>query len=490
MELNINDKLYGFTVTGIRDISEFEGQLIEMIHDKTGAGLVWAKSKEENKLFSVGFRTLPEDNTGVFHILEHSVLCGSDRFPVREPFVELLKTSMNTFLNAMTYSDKTLYPVSSRMEQDYLNLTEVYLDAVFRPAIMSNPNIFYQEGWHIDTLEGEPAYKGVVFNEMKGAMSDVDQVAERTLGKLLFPDTCYGYNSGGDPDAIPDLTYEDFISRYKRFYHPSNSYFYLDGDIPLERTLELIDSYLSEYDHLDDIPSLDMQEPVKKNDVISFTAADEDSKAMIVYGRIAGTWEDRDKLIALSVLTEQLADSNESPLKRAVLSSGIAEDMEIYVSDGIAQPYVMIIFRGIDPSAAGAPAELDYAGSVQYAGDRLMELLSSTAERVISDGLSERDLQASINQLDFRFRQYPEPQGLYRANAVFNSWLYGGDPALYLKSSDAIAAVRAMVSGDDFNELAKEYFINTSEYSQLTLLPSATLGEENSRLEAERVSRE
>ena len=171
---------------------------------------------------------------------------------------------------------------------------------------------------------------------MKGAMSDVDQVAERTLGKLLFPDTCYGYNSGGDPDAIPDLTYEDFINRYKRFYHPSNSYFYLDGDIPLERTLELIDSYLSEYDHLDDIPSLDMQEPVKKNDVISFTAADEDSKAMIVYGRIAGTWADRDKLIALSVLTEQLADSNESPLKRAVLSSGIAEDMEIYVSDGIA----------------------------------------------------------------------------------------------------------------------------------------------------------
>ena len=253
MNLNVNDKMHGFTVTRIRDIEEFEGRLIEMEHDRTGAHLIWAQSSEENKLFSVGFRTLPEDNTGVFHILEHSVICGSDKYPVKEPFVELLKTSMNTFLNAMTYSDKTLYPVSSRMEQDYLNLMEVYLDAVFRPSILTNPNIFYQEGWHIDTDGDEPVYKGVVFNEMKGAMSNVDEVAERTLGKLLFPDTCYGYNSGGDPDAIPDLTYDDFIARYKRFYHPSNAYFYLDGDIPLEKTLTMIESYLADYDRLDSL---------------------------------------------------------------------------------------------------------------------------------------------------------------------------------------------------------------------------------------------
>ena len=244
--LSVNDKTYGFTVTRIREIEEFEGRLIEMTHDRTGAGLVWAESSEENKLFSVGFRTLPEDNTGVFHILEHSVLCGSEKFPVKEPFVELIKTSMNTFLNAMTYSDKTLYPVSSRMEQDYLNLMEVYLDAVFRPNILTNPNIFYQEGWHIDLGQDVPVYKGVVFNEMKGAMSDVDQLAERTLVKMLFPDTCYGYNSGGDPESIPDLTYEDFIARYRKFYHPSNAYFYLDGDIPLDKTLEMIDSYLRE----------------------------------------------------------------------------------------------------------------------------------------------------------------------------------------------------------------------------------------------------
>ena len=261
MTLNNNDRLYGFTVTGIRDIPEFDGKLIEMTHDKTGAGLIWASSSEENKLFSVGFKTLPEDSTGVFHILEHSVLCGSDQYPVKEPFVELLKTSMNTFLNAMTYSDKTLYPVSSKIEQDYLNLMGVYLDAVFCPRILSEPNIFYQEGWHIDTSGDAPLYKGVVFNEMKGAMSDVDQVAERALVSLLFPDNCYGFNSGGDPEVIPDLTYDDFIARYKRFYHPSNSYFYLDGDIPLEKTLAMIDSYISKYDKLEDIPKIVMQEP-------------------------------------------------------------------------------------------------------------------------------------------------------------------------------------------------------------------------------------
>lgn len=474
--MKVNDKLYGFTVTSIRAIEEFEGELVEMTHDRTGAGLVWAKCDEENKLFSVGFRTLPEDNTGVFHILEHSVLCGSDKFPVREPFVELLKTSMNTFLNAMTYSDKTLYPVSSRMEQDYLNLMEVYLDAVFRPNILSNPNIFYQEGWHIDTTGDEPVYKGVVFNEMKGAMSDVDQIAERTLGKLLFPDTCYGFNSGGDPDAIPDLTYDDFIARYKRFYHPSNAYFYLDGDIPLEKTLAMIDSYLEDYDRLEDIPEIVMQTPVTGKTTCRYEVSDDEGKAVVVYGRIAGTWEDRDKLLLLGVLTEQLADSNESPLKRAVLSSGLAEDMEVYVSDGIAQPYLMMLFRGVDPDTAD--------------DDRLLDIVREAAERMIAEGIPQRDLEASINQLDFRFRQYPEPQGLYRANAVFGSWLYGGDPSLNLRTNEAISNARRMVSEGGAEKLAVEYFADTDSFSRLILLPSTELGRENAEAEAARISSE
>ena len=485
-DLKINDMIHGFTVTGIRDVEEFEGQLIEMKHVKTGAGLVWAKCDEENKLFSVGFRTLPEDNTGVFHILEHSVLCGSEKFPVKEPFVELIKTSMNTFLNAMTYSDKTLYPVSSRMEQDYLNLTEVYLDAVFRPCILSNPNNFYQEGWHIDLSQDTPVYKGVVFNEMKGAMSDVDQVAERTLLKLLFPETCYGFNSGGDPESIPDLTYEEFISRYRRYYHPSNAYFYLDGDIPLEKTLAMIDSYLDSYDQPGDVPEIEMQIPVKREASCRYEVSGEDGKAMIVFGRIAGTWEDRDKLLALSVLNEQLADSNESPLKRAVLSSGLAEDLELYISDGIAQPYLMIVFRGVDPSVLGVSGE--YEEQVRLAGNRLLQIVREVAEKTLSEGIPARDLEASVNQLDFRFRQYPEPQGLYRANAVFSSWLYGGDPALYLKSNEAVANLRQQISEGVMDDLLREFLLDTGSLTRLTMLPDPSLGEEKAAAEAERVT--
>ena len=475
MELKISDKLYGFTVTNIRDIEEIEGQLVEMVHDKTGAGLVWASSKEENKLFSVGFRTLPEDNTGVFHILEHSVLCGSERFPVKEPFVELLKTSMNTFLNAMTYPDKTLYPVSSRMEQDYLNLMDVYLDAVFCPRILTCPDIFYQEGWHIDTCGDKPVFKGVVLNEMKGAMSEVDQIAERTLLKAMYPDSCYGFNSGGDPDAIPDLTYESFLERYRKFYHPSNSYFYLDGDIPIEKTLSKIDSYLDRFDRLGEVPELTMQEPVRADIECHYEVSSENSKAVVAAGRITGTWEDRDKLLVLNVLAEQLADSNESPLKRAVLSSGLAEDMELFIADGIAQPYITFVFRGVDPDSASEAAS------------KLLEIVRETTEKVLQDGIPERDLEASINQMDFRFRQYPEPQGLARANVVFYSWLYGGDPALYLRTGEAVSSVRRLIREGEAEKLAREFFTDTDGYSIVTVLPSATLGEEAARIEAERV---
>ena len=468
------DRLHGFTVTRVRDIAEIEGRLVEMVHDKTGARLVWADNGEENKLFSVGFRTLPEDSTGVFHILEHSVLCGSDRFPVKEPFVELLKTSMNTFLNAMTYSDKTLYPVSSRIKQDYLNLMEVYLDAVFRPAILTDPNIFYQEGWHIDTNEGSPAYKGVVFNEMKGAMSDVDQLAERTMGKMLFPDNCYGYNSGGDPDAIVDLTYDKFLETYRKFYHPSNSYFYLDGDIPLDETLEMIDSYIAGSEKLDDLPEIAVQQPVVSRRSMPFDAGEGEEKGVVACGRIIGSWGDRDEMLALSIVLEQLADSNESPLKRAVLSTGLAEDMEVYVSDGIAQPYLMMIFRGVTDAEGDA--------------DRLLDTACEAVNKAVSEGIPSRDIEASINQLDFRFRQYPEPQGLYRANAAFSSWLYDGDPAIYLTTGEAIANLRKMAAEDGFAGIAKDLLGRRDAYSVLTLVPDPEYGEKEAKAESDYVA--
>ena len=479
----INDKMHGFTVTNIREVKEIGGRLVEMEHDATGARLVWADNGDENKLFSVGFRTLPEDSTGVFHILEHSVLCGSERYPVKEPFVELLKTSMNTFLNAMTFPDKTVYPVSSRIEQDYLNLMGVYLDSVFRPNILNNPNIFYQEGWHIDTSGDEPAYKGVVFNEMKGALSEVDSVADETMTALLFPDSCYGYNSGGDPKAIPDLTYESFIEQYKRYYHPSNSYFYLDGDIPLEATLAKIEEYLAGFDRLDDIPQLRIQSPVKNDRIISFAASSEDDKPLICMGKVISSWEDRDKMLALSIIMEQIADSNESPLKRAVLSSGLAEDMEIYVADGIAQPYLMMLFRGIN---TGENAKADSA-ALKDISKRLICIVEETINEITEKGFSGRDLEASVNQTDFRFRQYPEPQALYRMIAAYSSWLYGGDPALYLTTDSSIARVRSMIDNGEMEELAREILGDTSMLSTLILIPDSGYASKEAADEALRV---
>lgn len=481
--MNVNDKMHGFTVTNIREIKEIGGKLVEMTHDVTGARLAWADNGDENKLFSVGFRTLPEDSTGVFHILEHSVLCGSDKFPVKEPFVELLKTSMNTFLNAMTFPDKTLYPVSSRIEQDYLNLSEVYLDAVFRPNILNNPNIFYQEGWHIDTTGDDTVFKGVVFNEMKGAMSDVDQVAEQAMSTLLFPDSCYGFNSGGDPRNIPDLTYEEFIEKYKRFYHPSNAYFFLDGDVPLDKTLSMIESYLADFGRLEDVPQLALQTPVRSDKQISYVAGSEDDKPLICFGKIIGSWEDRDKMLALSVILEQISDSNESPLKRAVLSSGLAEDMEIYVSDGICQPYIMMLFRGISCEDGSRP---DEAGLEAIAG-RLLGIVEDTITKITSEGFARKGLEASINQTAFRFRQYPEPQALYRAISSYSSWLYGGDPAFYLTTDEAVANVRAMIPAGEMENLANEIFADTSAFSRIILVPDTGLAGKNAAEEAARV---
>lgn len=481
--MKINDRIHGFTVTNIRDIREIGGRLVEMVHDVTGARLVWADNGDENKLFSVGFRTIPEDSTGVFHILEHSVLCGSDNYPVKEPFVELLKTSMNTFLNAMTFPDKTVYPVSSRVEQDYLNLTGVYLDAVFKPRMLSDPNIFYQEGWHIDTSEDEPAFKGVVFNEMKGAMSEVDEIAQRHMGKLLFPGYCYGYNSGGDPDEITDLTYDSFVERYKRFYHPSNSYFYLDGDVPIDKTLGMIDSYLAGYGRREDLPVFKTQEPVRNERMLDFAAGSEDDKPMICFGKLIGSWEDRDRNLALSVILEQIADSNESPLKRAVLSSGLAEDMEIYAYDGISQPYLMMVFRGISCEDGSKPDE----AVLERIADKLLAIVEETIKRITDEGFDRRGLEASVNQTDFRFRQYPEPQALYRMVAAYSAWLYDGDPALYLCTDEAIANVRAMIENGEMEALASDIVGKTSKLSRLILMPSAEYGAKEEAAEAARV---
>ena len=477
MKLAVGTVLCGFTVTRVREVKELNAELIEMSHNKTGAALCWMNDKEENKLFSVAFKTIPDDSTGVFHILEHSVLCGSEKYPVKEPFVDLLKSSMNTFLNAMTYPDKTVYPVSSRNERDYLNLASVYLDAVFAPALTENRFIFWQEGIHTELNDGVPSYKGVVFNEMKGAMSGVNDRVEQSLNQLIFPDNCYRFNSGGEPSVIPDLTYEKYVDTYRKFYHPSNARFFLDGDIPLEETLSMINSYLEKYEKEDKHFDIPTQLPVSNEMSAYYEIDSEESserKSLLALGKIVGTWADKDKITAIRVLCEVLAATNESPLKRAVLSSGLADDVEMNVMEDLSQPYLMILVRNMEDQNSGA----------------IRELIKNTAERLVKDGIDKKSIHASINRLSFNCKQLPEPKGLYNALDSYKSWLYGGDPLLYLVYDETIELLREMAENGGFENLLSELLCDENGISVLHMLPSYTLGEEERQTEADRLERE
>lgn len=475
MDLTVGQTLHGFTVTRVRREEELHGALVEMVHDKTGAQLCWVDNGEENKLFSVTFKTLPGDSTGVPHIIEHSVLCGSDKYPVKEPFLDLLKSSMNTFLNAMTSSDFTTYPVSSRNRQDYLNLTSVYLDAVFAPALLHDPNIFYQEGRHIEIAEdGTPSYKGVVFNEMKGAMSGPDRRIWQDMQTALFPDNTYGVNSGGEPTVIPDLTYEQFKAFYQKFYHPSNARFFLDGDIPLAETLQRIDGYLSKYERSEAAFDIPVQAPISSEttDYYELDAAQGlEKKAFLSLGKIVGSWEDRVRTTAIRVLFNYLADTNESPLVRAILGAHLAEDVELDLDDSMAQPMMLLMIRNMDPADS----------------DKLRALIRSTVENILKEGLNRADLTASLNRIEYEARDKGEPQGLERAFQAMGTWLYGGDPMEGLLQNETFVKVRAMAEEGGFEELLRELFLDDTGLCVIHTLPSHTLGQEQREAEAARL---
>ena len=475
MELNIGMKISNFTVTNIRPIPDQDALLVEMLYEKTGTELVWVKSKEPNKLFGIAFKTIPEDSTGVFHILEHSVLCGSDKYPVKEPFVELLKSSMNTFLNAMTFPDKTLYPVSSRNEQDFLNLTSVYLDAVFAPTILHEPNIYRQEGWHYELDDAQNlSYNGVVFNEMKGAMSSVDQVAFRGLMNLLYPDTCYQYNSGGDPAVIPNLTYQQFLDSYKKNYHPTNARIFLDGDIPVEKTFALLEEYLCRY-CMGEKQQLLPQTPKRQEKTVTYEAVNDGTpKAQLVLGKILGEFDHKTMTLARQVLCDVVAGSNDAPLKRAVLETGLCQDLSFDISDGMIQPFMMLRLHNIEDENA----------------PKLEQVIRDCAKKLVENGIAKEKLTASINSLSFQVRKMREPQGLMRCMNALNSWLYGGDPMLYLHYNDSIAELRAMVETDAFEKLLAEMLLDENGLCKLHVLPSENHGAQLRQAESERLAAE
>ena len=475
-KLQQGDKLHGFTVTRVRENEELGGRLVEMIFDQTRTPLYWVDEGEDNKLFSVNFRTLPEDSTGVFHILEHSTLCGSRKFPVREPFVELAKSSLNTFLNAMTGQDCTYYPVSSRNSRDFLNLAEVYLDGVFAPRLLEDDNIFFQEGWHLEEGEdGNLRFKGVVFNEMKGAMSDPDRQIGQEMDRLLFGETPFGHLSGGSPEHIPDLTPEKFRETYRRFYHPSNAMVFLDGNVPLEEILTLLEEYLSGYEVMEDLPRLSLPHLEGKRAEMSYSLSREEpleNKTRLALGKVIMDQPNRVRQTALSLACSVIAGNNEAPLTRAVLSSSMAENVELAVED-----------TGLQTILA-----MEVANVKDGCEEKLLELMWTTLENTLQESLPRDQLESILTRLELQIREPRENPGMDHMEITTDSWLLGQDPLENLTFDETFRQLREMVEKDEITAIAREVLLNRDSMMILTARPSHTLEEEIRQREQERLS--
>ena len=459
--LMVGHHLFGFDVTQVQDIPEIDGVAYVMRHAKSGTPLLWLANSDENKAFSIAFKTPPADDTGVFHILEHSVLCGSDKYPVKEPFVNLLKTSMQTFLNAMTFADKTMYPVASTNEQDLLNLMDVYMDAVLHPALYHKRSVFEQEGWHLelDAPEGDLRYNGVVFNEMKGALADPEDVALDALNQALFPDTAYGHESGGEPRAIPTLTYESYLDTHARHYNLKNAHIVLYGDLDIARELKMLDEcYLScAAEPVGEPNPLELQAPVVNLHAVREMDTTPEN-ACVMCGYVLGTYRDRVRVLAADVLLDALMGSNEAPLKRALLDADLGADVDAFLYDGLLQPFVVFELRGADEGKA----------------DAFRETLERELARLASEGVPRTNLEASLESVSFslRERDYGYADGVALAVNAMNGWLYDEDmPFSYLQFEDALAQLKAGLDTGLFENLIREVLLESVHKAQVELKP-------------------
>ncbi len=353
--LNISE-LKSYVLKERKQIEELHGEGYVLEHKRSGARVLLIDNDDTNKVFSIAFRTPPADDTGVAHILEHSVLCGSAKFPSKDPFVELAKGSLNTFLNAMTYPDKTVYPIASCNDQDYHNLMHVYLDAVFYPNIYKRDEILKQEGWHyeLDSADGELKFNGVVYNEMKGVFSSADDLLQRKIQAALLKDTPYFYESGGDPDAIPELTREGFLNFHRKYYHPSNSYIYLYGNVDFARELSFIDEeYLSRFDKKEIHSEIALQKPFETPVTVTDTypvSEDEENAGegiYLSYNTVAGLSSDNEEMLALQILEYVLFSMPGAPVRKAIIDAGIGKDVDSYLDAGIQQPVFSVIVKNV-----------------------------------------------------------------------------------------------------------------------------------------------
>lgn len=474
--MEINQVYHGFKLKKSSYIKEIASQAYEFEHMKSGAKLLFVANSDDNKVFSITFRTTPTDDTGVAHIVEHSTLCGSRKFPTKEPFVELVKGSLNTFLNAMTFPDKTMYPVASRNDKDFRNLMDVYLDAVFYPNMRNVPEILMQEGWHYEIEDAdEPLkYSGVVYNEMKGALSSPDGLLERKILNNLYPDTTYQYESGGDPKAIPDLTQQMFIDFHSRYYHPANSYIYLYGDMDMMDTLAFLDEeYLSAFDKIEIDSHVDLQKPFAARKVLHdvYPVAPHESKANKTFLSLnysIATSLEKEKMLAFTILEHALLKSEAAPLRNALIKAGLGSDVISSFDNGILQPMFSIIVNG---------SEADKA-------DEFAKIVNDTLTDIVNKGIDKELLQASINIMEFKLReadfgQYPK--GLIYNINLMNSWLYDGDPTMYLYYEDLLAVVKTWAAEGKFEELIKTYLLDNPHSLMLILAPDETIIPNNER---------
>ena len=469
--MEINKVYSGFRLDRIERIDEINGTAYEMKHEKSGARLIYIDSPDSNKVFNIAFRTTPHNSTGVAHIMEHSVLCGSRKFLLKEPFVELVKGSLNTFLNAMTYPDKTMYPVASKNDKDFHNLMDVYLDAVLYPRVRDDAEIVMQEGWHyeLDNAEDELTYKGVVFNEMKGVYSSPDSVLERQMMRELFPDTTYGVDSGGDPDHITDLTYEEFQEFYRVHYHPSNSYIFLYGDMNIEEQLAFLnDEYLSHFDAIEVNTEVGLQAPFTEGKVVSYpysVGSEEptDNRTLHSFAYVLPDVTPEHSL-AFEVLTHALLTSPAAPLKQALVKAGIGSDVSGYYLDSIRQPMWTVQATG---------SNLDKQADLQ-------RIVESTLQELCDNGLDKELLEASLNSIEFALRESDfggRPIGLAYVIRMMDNWLYDNDPLELLHYEEALVNIRKGLSGTYFEDLIRQSILNNNHKVLVSIYPERGLQE-------------
>jgi Zn-dependent M16 (insulinase) family peptidase len=457
-----------------RRIDDLNSESYLLKHVTTGARVALLSNDDDNKVFAIGFRTPPKDSTGVAHIIEHTVLCGSRDFPIKDPFVELVKGSLNTFLNAMTFPDKTVYPIASCNDTDFQNLMNVYLDAVFYPNIYKTDKIFKQEGWHYE-MEDENSdltINGVVYNEMKGAFSSADDVLSREIQNSLYPDITYGIESGGDPDVIPELTYEDYLDFHRKFYHPSNSYIYLYGNMDMAEKLDYIDkNYLSDFDYLKVDSEIERQEgfsePKEITKPYSIMASDPAEKnTYLSYNCSVGSTLDKMLYVAFDILDYALCSAPGAPIKKALIDKGIGQDVYSEYDNGLQQPVFSIIAKNADASQK----------------EEFVNTIREVLEDQVKNGIDKKALLAGLNYDEFKYREADFgrfPKGLLYGLQVFDSWLYDDNsPWINIEANETFAKLKEEAKGSYFENLIQKYLLDNTHRTVVMLEPVKGLTEE------------